>query len=154
MVTESGYLCGACGSTQFLNSKPSVGGIIVENEKVLLVSDDTQAGWDVPGGFLLLGEHPVKGLQRELREELSIEIRVDSFLDAVIDPYGKDGEYSLNLLYEARIISGKPRPSGEIAQCAWFDLRNSPPLRYRGNNDVIMRLRNRLDGQHAKNHQA
>jgi ADP-ribose pyrophosphatase YjhB (NUDIX family) len=31
---------------------------------------------DVPGGFVEVGEHPVKGIEREVREELGVEIEV------------------------------------------------------------------------------
>ena len=32
---------------------------------------------DVPGGFLEVGEHPVRGIEREVREELGVRIEVE-----------------------------------------------------------------------------
>lgn len=59
-----------------------VGGFILNDKgEVLLVkrsdSDDFLPGlWELPGGGTEFGEHPVKGLQRELKEEIGLEVTV------------------------------------------------------------------------------
>lgn len=59
-----------------------VGGFILNDKnEVLLVkrsdNDDFLPGlWELPGGGTEFGEHPTKGLQRELQEEVGLEVRV------------------------------------------------------------------------------
>ena len=44
--------------------------------------------WDVPGGFLEEGEHPLDGLRRELREETGLEVEPVRFVGVWMDVYG------------------------------------------------------------------
>lgn len=53
-------------------------GAVIFNEegKVLLLKHRFRAGsgWGMPGGFLQAGEQPLEALQRELKEEIGIQI--------------------------------------------------------------------------------
>lgn len=133
--------CLQCNEVQYLNSKPSVGAIIVKNQHVLLVrSSSEHEGWDLPGGFLLFGESPLDGLRRELREELNVGISIERIVDAQVDTYGSRGEYSLNLFYKAHLISGIPQPSGEIREVEWFEIDRLPNLTYKSTQSVLSNL--------------
>ena len=86
--------------------------------------------WDVPGGFLELGEHPEAGLQREMREELGVEIEILEMLGIFMDHYcqagKKTGDSTLNICYLAKIKSGKPKPSSDVAAYKWFKRSEIP----------------------------
>ncbi|HSD98439.1 MAG TPA: NUDIX hydrolase [Patescibacteria group bacterium] len=68
-----------------------VGGFILNDKKeVLLVkrsnTDDFLPGlWELPGGGTDFGEHPIKALERELREEVGLEVIVEKPLH--VDDY-------------------------------------------------------------------
>ena len=57
-----------------------VAGVLVRDDKVLLVRHDKPVGsyWVVPGGRVGFGETLPDALRREFVEELSMDIRVDS----------------------------------------------------------------------------
>ena len=129
---ETGYTCLQCKEVRYFNSKPSVAAIIAQDQQVLLVySPSDRDDWDLPGGFLLLGEAPLDGLRRELKEELNVGIDIGKLVDAEVDTYGDRGEYSLNLFYEVTITSGAPQPSAEVTRFGWFYVERLPKIRYR-----------------------
>jgi ADP-ribose pyrophosphatase YjhB (NUDIX family) len=76
---------------------------------------------DVPGGFLELGDHPVDGLKREVREELGLEIRVDP-MPVLLAPhnYGPEGVWALAIGFRARILEGAPEPADDVAEALWI----------------------------------
>jgi 8-oxo-dGTP diphosphatase len=78
---------------------------------------------DVPGGFLNVGEHPVDGLAREVREELGVEIEVlgDPILLAT-HTYGEDGAWVLAIGFRVRIVEGEPEPTDDVAEARWVSV--------------------------------
>ncbi|MBI2459398.1 MAG: NUDIX domain-containing protein [Parcubacteria group bacterium] len=60
------------------NSKPTSSALILHGNKILLGKrkiNPAKGAWDVPGGFLELGEHQEAGLKREIREKLGVGVR-------------------------------------------------------------------------------
>ncbi len=78
--------------------------------------------WDVPGGFLEEGEHPLDGLRRELAEETGLEAEPGEFVGAYLDTYGDEPEASavLNLVWTAEIASGELVASDDVSELRWF----------------------------------
>jgi len=73
------YECTACDYIHWLNSRPCVEPVIIQNGKILFTKralPPYQGYWDIPGGFLELGEDPVEGLHREMMEELGVTLEV------------------------------------------------------------------------------
>jgi len=114
--------CGSCGFAFYQNSKPAAGALVVHDGKVLLVKRrvaPARGAWDIPGGFLELGEHPREGAIRELREETGLGIRLFEPIGIYVDKYGDD-VWTLNIYYEAGIREGTPRPGSDAYSLAWF----------------------------------
>jgi len=124
--------CSSCDFVFFQNSKPTAAALITDNqERILLVKrkiDPFKNYWDLPGGFLELAEEPKKGLAREMKEELGIEIKISSFFDIIIDGYHDNGIKiaTLNIYYLAKISSGKPKPDSDISAFKWFAKKDIP----------------------------
>ncbi len=89
-------------------------GIIVESEKVLITQrlEDSRHAllWEFPGGKVTSEEDPREALQRELEEELALDVEVGTIFDAVYYPY-PDAPVLL-LLYYCRIMKGTPELLG------------------------------------------
>jgi 8-oxo-dGTP diphosphatase len=82
--------------------------------------------WEFPGGKVADGEAPAAALERELAEELDLEVTVGEPLTFAV--HEEAGLRILLLFYEAAISSGEPRPreGQEIAWVSPADLRRYP----------------------------
>lgn len=69
-----------------------VAAIICKEDKIFATQrgyGDFKDWWEFPGGKMEAGETPEEALKREIREELSTEIRVDKFICTVEYDYPK-----------------------------------------------------------------
>jgi ADP-ribose pyrophosphatase YjhB (NUDIX family) len=116
--------CAVCGESTYLAPKPAACGVVVDGRGRALLgrrAGDPRAGlWDVLGGFLEPGESPEEGLLRELREEIGVDCTVGRYLGGFVDTYGDDGDATLNLAYECRIVEGEPRAADDVSELGWF----------------------------------
>jgi 8-oxo-dGTP diphosphatase len=118
--------CPACGFVAYASSKATAGALCEDGEgRVLLARrarEPFKGRWDIPGGFLEEGEHPLDGLRRELREEAGLEVEPLEFLGAWMDRYGGDStaEATLNLYWTARVVAGEPEPADDVDALEWF----------------------------------
>ena len=123
-------VCSKCETITFLNSKPCVGALILDKDRILLTlrkSEPFKNHWDIPGGFLEYGEHPEQGLMRELREELGLEIKIETLFGIFMDKYGTQGVSTINIFYRCRALNEPQRISDEISDYKWFPLYDMPP---------------------------
>ena len=118
--------CARCGARYYANSAPTASGVCVDVAGRALLGrravEPSLGRWDVPGGFLEEGEHPLDGLRREFREETGLEIEPTAYLGTWMDRYGEgaDAIATLNLTWMVRAVSGSPRPADDIDELAWF----------------------------------
>jgi ADP-ribose pyrophosphatase YjhB (NUDIX family) len=95
----------------------------VRDDKVLVTvraGEPEKGRVDVPGGFVEVGEHPVAGLEREVREELGVEIEVEGGpVLMATHTYGPDGIWVLAISFLARIVDGEPTPADDVAEIRW-----------------------------------
>jgi 8-oxo-dGTP diphosphatase len=85
--------------------------------------------WDLPGGFLDEGEHPLDGLRRELREETGLEVEPQEFIGVWMDRYGEaeDAHATLNLYWTARAAAGEEVAADDVSELRWFEPDALPP---------------------------
>jgi ADP-ribose pyrophosphatase YjhB (NUDIX family) len=118
----------SCGFIFWQNSKPCASVLIPDNQGRILMTvrakEPDKGKLDLPGGFLQLGEHPDEGAKREIKEELGVEIEIDDYVGLVIDRYGQDGEFTLNIGVVAKITKGTPQAADDAAAIEWLDPRN------------------------------
>jgi len=78
--------------------------------------------WDIPGGFLEEGEHPLDGLRRELREETGLEVEPLEVL-TVFDRIERDGDrvvyHYVIVDYLCRWLAGEARAASDALDAAW-----------------------------------
>jgi NAD+ diphosphatase len=128
---DSGELarqCPACGRLEFPRIAPAVITIIVNDEGKALLAHNKKF---VPGvysliaGFNEAGENLEHTVAREIREEVSIEVKDIRYVASQPWPF----PHSLMLGFSARYAAGSIKPDGvEIEDAQWFDRDALPGL--------------------------
>jgi ADP-ribose pyrophosphatase YjhB (NUDIX family) len=125
--------CPGCGFRAWASSKPTACAVVVDEEGRLLLArranEPAKGKWDLPGGFLDEGEHPLDALRRELREETGLEVEPGEFLGIFMDRYGDDehAHATLNLYWAARVLGGEAVAADDVSELAWFRPDELPP---------------------------
>lgn len=75
---DKSYQCEGCGFQWYVNMSAAVAAIIKnENNEILFTRrafDPARGTYDLPGGFIDLGETAEQAIIREIREELNLEV--------------------------------------------------------------------------------
>ena len=125
--------CPLCALVVYANPKPAVCALLVDESGRLMLARravEPFAGyWDLPGGFVEEGEHPLAALRRELLEETGLEIEPGAFVGIWMDTYGDaaDAQSTLNLYWEARVVSGTMKSADDVSELRWFEPDGLPP---------------------------
>ena len=117
-----------------------VAGVVVRDGRIMLCQRKPEVHnglkWEFPGGKLEDGESPEEALKRELREELSIDVRVGRVIDAVYHRY-PDRDVLL-MFYRCEILQGEP----ETVDCnavAWARIEDVPKYDFAGADREFVR---------------
>ena len=131
----------------YAHSDPTACALVADGAgRVLLARrahDPRRGTWDVPGGFLEEGEHPLDALRRELREETGLEIEPLAFVGVWMDRYGEgeDAPWTMNLYWKARAVGGELAPADDVDELRWFGLDELPAAGEIAFANVVLALR-------------
>ena len=118
--------CPSCGFVAYGNPVPTATVVLVDEDGRVLLGrralEPDKDCWDLLGGFVDEGEHPLDALRRELREEAGLEIEPGVFLGVWMDRYGYDSTAAstLNLYWEGRVVGGHAQAADDVAELKWF----------------------------------
>ncbi len=107
----------------------TVAAAVIEREGRILIcrrraDQDHEGKWEFPGGKLEAGEQPAEALLRELREELSIEARIDSEIERF--HYEYPGRKPIELIFfTVTAFNGEPRYE-QFAEVRWAERSELP----------------------------
>ena len=131
--------CASCGRIAYENPKPAVSAILARGGKVLLsrrAREPHRGEWDLPGGFMEVGETPEEGIVREIREETGLDARVTRLVHVDVGSYHED--HTLNLVYGCE-AEGEPRAMDDSEELRWFPLDAVPPMAFPHEREAIRR---------------
>jgi len=125
---ELARLCPACGRLEYPRIAPAVITLITnDRDEVLLAHNKkfTPGMYSLIAGFTEPGENLESAVAREIREEVSIEVRDIRYVMSQPWPFPN----SLMAGFSARYASGTIKPDGvEIEDARWFSRDNLPIL--------------------------
>jgi len=118
--------CADCGFTYYGNPSAAVACFIQNKQGELLVcrraNDPAKGTLDLPGGFVDLYESAEEALQREIKEELNLELTDIRFMQSIPNLYEYSGMviHTLDLLFTAKVEDFAPLQAADDVQEAIF----------------------------------
>jgi ADP-ribose pyrophosphatase YjhB (NUDIX family) len=140
--------CDGCNITYYQNSKPCASILPIKDGKVLLTKraiEPYKGAFDIIGGYLKNGEHPIDGVRREAREETGLDIIPTEILGIYMDQYGKDGDMTLNIQYIGEIKGGEMKAQDDVASLHWIPIEDLPiDVGFQNTKDTLIDLKRRF----------
>ncbi len=116
-----------------------ISAVIIQDKKILLVTDKEKKVYWTPGGKVDEGETHEEALKRELSEELKINlVSTREYINykTFNEVYKQKQEVYCYFVKHG----GTPIPSQEIGGCDWFSRDNLPKMRYTIETILIPKL--------------
>ena len=111
---------------------PAVKAFIVKNGKVLLLnkrrSEEFYSAYDIPGGRVKFGEEPEKALQREVKEETNLSVKL--IKPIAMTTILKKGKYQVVGTVFLCKANSKIKLSEEHTSYEWIDLKELKTKKY------------------------
>lgn len=102
--------------------------------------------WEFPGGKVKIGESPEKCINREIREELGIAIKVEQLMPSVLHSYDYD---SIKLIPFVCSYNGSDIVLKEHESYTWVDINHLDSLDWL---EADIKIVNRLSGSRLMTH--
>ena len=122
-------VCPECEHVVFYSPKLVVVGLLVQDEKVLLVRRGMNPGkglWGMPGGYVDLGEVLEDAVSREIWEETGLETQAQG----LIALHSEEGRPQVLAVYEMEAVGGNLHAGSEVTDVGFFSMDKLPPLAF------------------------
>jgi ADP-ribose pyrophosphatase YjhB (NUDIX family) len=140
----------ACPTGHFIhfnNPSPTVQGWIERDGMYLLLrrNEEPYLGeWDLPGGFVEMGESPRDAVVREVLEETGLTVTPTDVIGTFTSEYGDMGKHTIDIAFLCRLEGGEfELDRSEKTDAAWFPLDDMPTLAFAGERQALEVLRSR-----------
>lgn len=124
-----GHRCSACEFEFFLNVAAAAAGLIVNDQRELLVTvrakDPAKDTLDLPGGFIDPNETAEEGIRREIKEELNLDVTECKYFCSLPNQYPYMGVVyrTMDLAFVCRVNDFSPlKAMDDIQSCVFIPI--------------------------------
>ncbi|MCM3638431.1 NUDIX hydrolase [Sporosarcina luteola] len=124
--------------TGYQTPKVDVRGVVFKNDQILMVKENIDGKWALPGGFCDIGLSPSENVVKEIKEESGfdvIPVKLIALLDKNKHPHPPDPYHYYKVFIMCEIIGGEPAVGPETNQVEFFTKNNLPPLSMNRNTE-------------------
>ncbi|WP_066070290.1 NUDIX hydrolase [Neobacillus soli] len=117
--------------TGYATPKVDIRAVVFQDEKILMVRENMDGLWALPGGWADIGLAPSEVAVKEVAEESGFDVKATKLL-AVMDmkchPHPPSSYHIYKLFIQCEIIGGKPKKGIETSDVNFFAENELPPL--------------------------
>jgi ADP-ribose pyrophosphatase YjhB (NUDIX family) len=137
--------------TGYQTPKVDIRGVVFKDNKILMVQEETDGRWSLPGGWADVGLSPGEMVVKEIKEETGYETRPKRLL-AVLDKnkhsHPPSPYHTYKIFIECELIGGQQKKGLETTAISFFKLTNLPSLSLdRNTKEQIEMIFNSLENQ-------
>jgi NAD+ diphosphatase len=124
--------CDQCDFTHYHNPAPSTTVLFHKDNQVLLAKraiDPMKGYWDIPGGFIDVGETAEASALREAKEETNLDAKVIKYLGSFPDIYGDTLKPTIGFIFHLQAIDNdysKMTAQDDVEELKWFSWDELP----------------------------
>lgn len=115
----------------YATPKVDVRAAVIRNGQILLVREQADGKWAMPGGWADVGDYPAAAAEREAFEESGFvvkAVKLAGIFDANRGEKASAFYHAVKLVFLCDLVSGKATPSLETLDVDFFDFDNLPAL--------------------------
>lgn len=117
--------------TGYATPKVDIRAVVFRENKILLVRENTDGGWSLPGGWGDIGLTPSEVAVKEAKEESGFDVKpvkLIAVLDKKCHPHPPSPYYTYKIFIQCDIIGGKAEEGIETSGVGFFPENELPPL--------------------------
>lgn len=119
------------GETGYATPKVDIRAVVFTDDKILMVRENTDGKWALPGGWADIGHTPSEVAVKEVKEEAGFTVeptRVIAVADKKCHPHPPSAFHVYKIFIQCEIIGGQPVKGIETSEVKFFAENELPPL--------------------------
>ena len=129
--------------TGYATPKVDIRAVVFKDNRILMVKENTDGDWALPGGWGDIGLTPSEVAVKEVKEESGYDVKAIKLI-AVIDkkchPHPPSLYHVYKIFIQCEIIGGQPKEGIETNAVAFFAENELPPLSTARNTESQIQL--------------
>ncbi|MGG0284284.1 NUDIX hydrolase [Peribacillus butanolivorans] len=129
--------------TGYATPKVDIRAVVFRNNKILMVKENTDGDWALPGGWADIGLTPSEVAVKEVKEESGFDVKTIKLLgvlDKKCHPHPPSLYHVYKMFIQCEIIGGQPKEGIETSAVEFFAENELPSLSIARNTESQIEL--------------